>query len=172
MGYINHVDRFILLPEAGSAIARLNRAGRPVVVVSNQSGVARGYFPESLLQIVNQKMIDLLAADNAFLEAIYYCPHHPRAENPAYRRECNCRKPKPGLFLKAAEELGLDLSRSVAVGDRHSDLKAARTVGAKAVLVMTGYGRGELEYVIPRKDIQPDLVAENLNQAVDWILAQ
>ena len=172
MGYINHPDRFVLLPGAGAAIARLNRAGWPVVVVSNQAGVARGYFPESLIDQVNQKMRDLLAAENAYLDGIYYCPHHPRGEVSLYRRECECRKPGSGLFEKAALDLDLDLRDSVVVGDRSTDLEAARRIGSRAVLVLTGYGRGELEYVLPQKEIRPDFVAEDLGAAAGWILGE
>ncbi|MEW6264671.1 MAG: D-glycero-beta-D-manno-heptose 1,7-bisphosphate 7-phosphatase [Thermodesulfobacteriota bacterium] len=171
MGYINHLDRFIMLPGVDRAVSRLNEAGLPVVVVSNQSGVARGYFPEELVNRVNEMMVELLARAGARLDAVYYCPHHPRAEVAAYRRECDCRKPKPGLLLRAAADLGLDLTRSFAVGDRTSDLKAARAVGAKAILVLTGYGRGEREYVLPHQDVRPDWVAEDLMSAVEWILS-
>jgi len=172
MGYINHLDRFILLPGVGRAVGRLNRAGLPVVVISNQSGVARGYFPEELVRLVNRKMVELLDRAGAGLDGIYYCPHHPRAEVEAYRRDCGCRKPKPGLLLKAASDLNLDLARSFVIGDRAEDLKTARTVGAKAVLVLTGYGRGELEYVLPRRDVRPDFIAASLTEAVDWLLAE
>ena len=169
MGYINHPDRFVLLPDAAGAISRLNAAGLPVVVVSNQSGVARGYFPEDLVRRINRLMIDRLAEAGAFIDAVYYCPHHPRAEVAAYRRDCDCRKPEPGMFLRAAKELNLDLARSVVVGDRVSDLRAAARIGAASILVLTGYGRGDLEYVLPRVDVSPDHVAENLNRAADWI---
>lgn len=172
MGYINHLDRFILLPGVGRAINRLNLAGLPAVVVSNQSGVARGYFPEELVGRVNRKMVDLLAEDGAVLDGVYYCPHHPRAEMAEYRRDCECRKPRPGLLERAAADLGLDLGRSYVVGDRVTDLETARRIGAKGVLVLTGYGRGDLEYVLPGKDVRPDWVAEDLNAAVDWILEQ
>ncbi len=172
MGYVNHLDRFVLLPGVGAAIRRLNEAGLPVVVVSNQSGVARGYFPEELVGRVNRKMIDELAAEGARLDGIYYCPHHPRAESPDYRIDCDCRKPRPGLILRASEELGLDPARSFVVGDRISDIEAARRVGARAVLVLTGYGRGDLEYVLPRKEVRPDHTAEDLGAAADWILGQ
>ncbi len=172
MGYVNHLDRFVLLPGVGAAIRRLNEAGLPVVVVSNQSGVARGYFPEELVGRVNRKMIDELAAEGARLDGIYYCPHHPRAESPEYRIDCDCRKPRPGLILRASEELGLDPARSFVVGDRISDIEAARRVGARAVLVLTGYGRGDLEYVLPRKEVRPDHTAEDLGAAADWILGQ
>jgi D-glycero-D-manno-heptose 1,7-bisphosphate phosphatase len=170
MGYINHLDRFVLLPGAGRAIARLNRAGLAVVVVSNQSGLARGYFPKELIDQVHGRMRQELAVDEARLDGIYYCPHYPRANLAEYRVDCDCRKPRPGMLLKAAEELGLDLARSFVVGDRSSDLEAGRAVGAKCILVLSGYGRGELEYVLPQKDVQPDWVAEDLNAAADWIL--
>ncbi|MEW5725365.1 MAG: D-glycero-beta-D-manno-heptose 1,7-bisphosphate 7-phosphatase [Thermodesulfobacteriota bacterium] len=172
MGYINHLDRFVLLPGVGRAIGRLNKAGLPVVVTSNQSGVARGYFPEELVTKVHRKMVQLLAQQGASVDGIYHCSHLPGAEVAAYRRDCDCRKPKPGLLLRAAEELGLDLPRSFVVGDKYSDLQAAHAVGAASVLVLTGYGRGELEYILPRKEVKPDFVAENLGRAVDWILSR
>jgi len=172
MGYINHLDRFVLLPGVGRAISRLNRAGLPVVVISNQSGVARGYFPEELVRLVNRKMVELLSQEGAELDGIYYCPHHPRAEVEAYRRDCHCRKPKPGLLLQAAADLHLDLGRSFVIGDRAEDLETARAVGAKAVLVLTGYGRGELEYVLPGRGVQPDFIAESLAEAVDRLLPE
>lgn len=172
MGYINHLSRFKLIPGAGPAIARLNRAGLPVAVVSNQSGVARGYFPESLVLEVSFRMEELLGRDQAHLDGQYYCPHHPRAEVPEYRLDCRCRKPKPGLFHQAADDLGLDLKRSFVVGDRVSDLKAAERIGAGAILVLTGYGQGELEYVLPGSGIRPAYVAEDLGEAVTWILNQ
>ncbi|MEW6521622.1 MAG: D-glycero-beta-D-manno-heptose 1,7-bisphosphate 7-phosphatase [Thermodesulfobacteriota bacterium] len=171
MGYINHIDRFHLLEGVTDAIRRLNIAGIAVVVVTNQSGLARGYFPESLLVEVHHRMELLLADDNAHIDGIYVCPHHPEAREARYRRDCDCRKPKNGLFFRAAEEMELDLSRSYVVGDRWSDLKAAAGCGAKGILVLTGYGRGEYEYIGPQQQIQPHYVAENLQEAVDWILA-
>jgi D-glycero-D-manno-heptose 1,7-bisphosphate phosphatase len=171
MGYINHLTRFQLLPGVGQAIKRLNQAQWPVVVVSNQSGVARGYFPPDLVGKVHHLMAEMLERDGARLDGVYYCPHHPRAELDDFRQECNCRKPRTGLFEQAASDLGLDLSKSYVIGDRTSDLKAGRNIGAKNILVLTGYGRGELEYVLPNKDVTPDFVAETLNHAVDYILA-
>ena len=170
MGYVNHLDRFVLLPGVGRAIRRLNDAGLPVAVVSNQSGVGRGYFPEKLVHQVHDKMADLLARDGARVDAVYYCPHHPRAEIETYRLKCDCRKPRRGMLLQAAADLNLDLKKSFVVGDRSTDLSAARQVGAKAILVMTGYGRGELEHVLPYKQVRPDWVAEDLAEAVQLIL--
>jgi len=171
MGYINHIDRFHLLDGVTEAIRRLNIAGIPVVVVTNQSGLARGYFPESLLEEVHRKMELLLAEDNAHVDGIYVCPHHPEAREARFRKDCDCRKPKNGLFVRAAREMELDLARSYVVGDRWSDLKAAASCGAKGILVLTGYGRGDYEYIGPQQQIQPHYVAGNLQEAADWILA-
>lgn len=172
MGYINHISRFQLLPGVEAAIARLNKAGIPVVVVTNQSGLARGYFPEQLLDQVHQKMNRQLAAAGAHVDGIYICPHHPEAKEERYRRTCNCRKPKTGLLEQAAEELDIDLTRSFVVGDRWSDIKCGAAVNTASILVLTGYGRGDAEYIGPNQSVQPDYVAEDLSQAVMWILEQ
>jgi len=170
MGYINHISRFHLLPRAAQAILLLNQREIPVVVISNQSGLARGYFPESLIAEVHEKMTGELALAGAHVDGIYVCPHHPEAKEERFRLACDCRKPKPGLFVRAAADLGVDLAGSYVVGDRWSDLKAAATVGAKGVLVLTGYGRGDYEYIGPGQAIQPTHVAEDLYEAVEWIL--
>lgn len=170
MGYINHESRFHLLSGAAEAIRKLNRAGIPVVVVTNQSGLARGYFPESLLDKVHETMEKELAEKGAHVDAIYICPHHPEAGREELRANCNCRKPKKGLFVRAAEDMGLDLSRSYVVGDRWSDLVAAENCGAAGILVLTGYGRGELKYVGESQMVQPVRVAEDLEAAANWIL--
>ena len=172
MGYINHSCRFQLLPGAAEAIKKLNDMDIPVVVISNQSGLARGYFPEELLGEVHEKMNRLLAEKGAHVDAIYYCPHHPEAKEERFREACSCRKPRPGLVLKAAKQLNLDPGRSYVVGDRWSDIKTAANCGAKSVLVRTGYGRGDELYIGPQQKIQPDYVAEDLMEAVAWILQE
>lgn len=172
MGYINHISRFILLPGVGKAISRLNDQNIPVVVVTNQSGLARGYFPPSLLEDVNKKMTQELAEDGAHIDGLYICPHHPEAKQEEYRKKCTCRKPQTGLLEQAAEELGLDLERSFMVGDRWSDLKCGAAAGASSVLVLTGYGRGDQKYIGPGQQIQPAFVADDLHAAVDWILSR
>ena len=113
-----------------------------------------------------------LAKGAAHLDGIYICPHHPEAKEEQYRRTCNCRKPKTGLLEQAAEELNLDLSRSFMVGDRWSDLKCGTRAGATSVLVRTGYGLGDEQYIGPHQEIQPAMRADNLLAAVDWIIAQ
>lgn len=171
MGYLNHESRLILLPGAARAIKRLNQAGWPVVVVSNQSGLARGYFSPELLELIHKRLLELLAREGARLDGWYYCPHHQQGQRPELAIDCDCRKPKPGLFKRAAADLSLDLSASVMVGDRLGDIEAARNIGARAVIVLTGYGRGEVEYELPRRPLKPDFIAAGLPEAVDWILA-
>ena len=170
MGYVNHLSRFQLLPGVARALRSLNEAGLPVVVVTNQSGLARGYFPESLLEAVHAELHRLLAREGAHLDGLYICPHHPEAREERFRLDCNCRKPRTGLLERAAAELGLDLGRSYMVGDRWSDLRCGAAVGATTVLVLTGYGRGDAAYVGPGQTVQPDHVAEDLEAAARWIL--
>ena len=163
MGYINHLSRFRLLRQAVPAIRRLNAAGVKVVVVTNQSGAARGYFPASLVDEVHEHLQQLLAAGGAHLDGIYVCPHGP-AEG------CACRKPRPALLEQAARDLDLDLSRSYLVGDRYIDIQTAANAGAKGILVLTGYGRGEYDYLRAAARVQPVHVAPDLREAVEWIL--
>ena len=171
MGYINHISRFVMLPRAAAGIRLLNEQGIPVVVVSNQSGLARGYFPESLLTAVHEEMHRLLALEGARIDGLYICPHHPEAKEERFRLVCNCRKPNTGLLEQAAVDMGLDLQRSYVIGDRWSDLRCGAAVGAATILVLTGYGRGDACYIGPGQAVQPDYVAENLEAAVGWILA-
>jgi D-glycero-D-manno-heptose 1,7-bisphosphate phosphatase len=172
VGYVNHPSRLKLLPRSAEAIRRLNAAGVAAVVVTNQAGIARGYFSESVLHAVDEALRAQLALVGARLDGLYACLHHPSEGEAPYRAQCECRKPKPGLLLRAAGELGLDLARSTMVGDKASDLVPARTVGASAVLVLTGYGRGEWEYQRERFEVQPDHVAADLLDAVEWALAK
>ncbi len=170
MGYINHLSRFVLLPGVAQGVRLLNEHGIPAVVVTNQSGLARGYFPPALLDAVHAEMERLLAAEGARIDGIYVCPHHPEAKVAQYRQSCRCRKPLPGLLEQAAADLHLDLARSFIVGDRWSDLECGVRVGAAPVLVLTGYGQGELEYIGPQKKIQPAVIAGNLLEAAQQII--
>lgn len=170
VGYVNHPARLRLLPRSAEAIRRLNEAGVPAVVVTNQAGIARGYFSEEVLHAVNAELVTQLARDGARLDGVYVCMHHPTEGATPYRRQCACRKPKPGLLLDAARDLDLDLRRSIMVGDKSSDLEVAPVVGARSVLVLTGYGRGEWEYQRERFPVTPDHVATDLLDAVDWAL--
>jgi len=165
MGYINHPSRLVLLPQAAAGIRLLNEAGVKVVVVTNQSGAARGYFPPALVSEINQLLTGLLAKEGARLDAIYACLHGPD-------EGCACRKPQPGLLLQAARELDLDLKRAYLAGDRYVDVDTAARAGIKGILVLTGYGRGEYEHRSGTRSAAPVLVAANLLEAAEWIVAE
>jgi D-glycero-D-manno-heptose 1,7-bisphosphate phosphatase len=171
VGYINHPSRLRLLPRSAEAIRRINASGRAAVVVTNQAGLARGYFTAEVLRATNEALVEQLKDAGAHLDGIYVCPHHPTEGKPPYRAACDCRKPAPGLLQRAALELDLDLTASVMVGDKASDLVPARTVGARAILVLTGYGRGEWEYRRAELPVAPDYVAGDLLDAVQWVLS-
>ncbi|VTR93122.1 -heptose -bisphosphate phosphatase : D,D-heptose 1,7-bisphosphate phosphatase OS=Geobacter metallireducens (strain GS-15 / ATCC 53774 / DSM 7210) GN=gmhB PE=3 SV=1: Hydrolase_6: Hydrolase_like [Gemmata massiliana] len=141
---VNHLsspDQVRLIPGAAEAVRRLNDAGVLVIVITNQSGVARGYFPESRLSAVHDRVSELLAAHGAKVDAYYYCPHHPTEGIGAYRVTCTCRKPKPGMLLTAARDFDIDLARSWMVGDKVCDSGAGDAAGCRSVLVRTGHGR-------------------------------
>lgn len=154
-----------MFPCAGAAIRHLNQAGFAVIVVTNQSGVARGYFPESLVQQVNERMQRELNAAGARIDGVYYCPH-------GSKDECQCRKPKTGMMERAAREHYIDLSRSYMVGDRYGDMELAFRAGCKAVFVRTGYGRGEQVWHGKEWPRQPDAIFDDLQEAANWIVAQ
>jgi D-glycero-D-manno-heptose 1,7-bisphosphate phosphatase len=170
VGYVNHPQRLRLLPRSAEAVRRLNAADVPAVLVTNQAGVARGYFSEDVLRSVHDVMLTQLKQAGAHLDGVYVCPHHPTEGEPPFRLACDCRKPRPGLLERAATELGLDLGASVVVGDRPTDLVVARSVGARGVLVLTGYGLGEWEYRRATFPVGPDHVAGDLLEAVAWFL--
>ncbi|MBI3404679.1 MAG: HAD family hydrolase [Acidobacteria bacterium] len=165
MGYLNDLARFRMFPFAPAAIRRLNQAEMPVIVVTNQSGVARGFFPESLVHQVHERMQRELAAGDARVEGIYFCPH-------GKEHDCDCRKPRPGMLDRAAIEHGLTLEGSFVVSDRHDDVLMGQSIGCHGILVRTGYGAGEYEWNRTKWDLQPDYVAEDLADAVEHILAQ
>ena len=171
IGYVNHLSRFRLLPYAVDAVRLVNASGRLAVLVTNQAGVARGYFPESLIHAVHGHVRAAMEAGGAHLDGIYVCVHHPSVGVPPYRQDCDCRKPRPGLLRQAEKELGADLTRSWVIGDRHGDLAVAWAGVARAALVKTGYGLGELAWHAARWPRAPDLVAENVLEAVERILS-
>lgn len=172
VGYVNHIERFRVFPWVAPAVRKLNQAGIAAVLTTNQSGVARGYFPESLVREMHERLQSELAKFDARLDAIYYCPHHPEGQVEAYRRACECRKPSPGMLHRAAADLGLDLTASFIVSDRYQDLSMAFKLGAGGVLLLSGYGKGEYLYFKDTWPKPPDHVATNLLEGVDWILEQ
>jgi lipopolysaccharide heptosyltransferase I len=170
LGYLGDPSKVVLLPGAAEAVRRLRRAGFAVVVVSNQAGVARGLLTEADVRAVNARLDDLLAEAGAPADAYYYCPHHPDLGAPPYRQECACRKPKPGLGERAARDLGLDPRASVVIGDHRSDVGFGRALGARGVLVLTGHGREEAARLGREPGPIPDYLANDLRQAVTWVL--
>ncbi|MEK6279266.1 MAG: HAD family hydrolase [Acidobacteriota bacterium] len=169
-GYINHASRFTLFPYAGAAVRHVNDNGWLAIIITNQAGVARGYFTEEMVKNVHRRMTEGLESDGAKLDAIYYCAHHPSLGDPPYRVDCDCRKPKPGLISRAVRDFDIDLGESWMVGDRYSDIELARNAGVKSAFVLSGYGRGEWEHQSTAWLHQPDLVAENLLEAVERIV--
>lgn len=170
MGHINHLSRFVVLPRVPEAIALLNRAGFLALIVSNQSGVAQGYAPLELVHEVHRRLESVLRENGAFLDGIFFCPHHPRGTVPQFAGECDCRKPKTGLIDQARKALEIDMARSYVVGDRCQDIRLAHRSGIPGILVKTGYGLGEAEHVLPGVPEKPAHIAEDLYGAVRWIL--
>jgi D-glycero-D-manno-heptose 1,7-bisphosphate phosphatase len=165
VGYLNHVSRFRMFSSVPAAIRKLNDRRVPVFVVTNQSGVGRGYFPESLVHAVNDLMSQQLAMAGAHVDGVYYCPH-------VSAELCACRKPSPGMLTQASAEHAIDLQRSFVVGDRYGDIELADRVAARSILVRTGYGEGELLWHASEWKLQPDFIADDLTGAADWILEQ
>ncbi|OLD66591.1 MAG: D,D-heptose 1,7-bisphosphate phosphatase [Acidobacteria bacterium] len=172
VGYVNHLSRSRLLPNSLEAIGLINQAGLLAVVTTNQSGVARGYFSQDLVEAVHAKLQASVTGAGARLDAIYYCPHHPTEGTPPWRAVCECRKPEPGMILRATREHGIDLSRSFVVGDSVADIEAGASAGVPGILVKTGYGRGLLEHQRHRFKTEPVHTADDLLEAVRFILSR
>jgi len=169
IGYVSTPDELVLYPWAAEAVRLINDAGLLTVVITNQSGIARRMYTEETLEAIHSRMIEQLANKGARIDAVYYCPHHPRVGDADYRMDCDCRKPRTGMLDKAVREHDIDLSRSFVVGDKASDIKLAENAGARAALVLTGYGSETLAHP-ERWPCDPAFVAENLLQAVKKIL--
>lgn len=164
VGYLDRLERLTLFPYSIDAVRLLNGAGFCVVVVTNQGGVATGLIAEAFLHTAHDTMSERFHRGGAHIERFYYCPHDPQAPIEQYRRDCTCRKPKPGLVLQAAEELEIDLARSFVVGDKWSDVELARSVGATGILVRTGYGATQAERPDRPQDaiVTADLIAATI----------
>jgi D-glycero-D-manno-heptose 1,7-bisphosphate phosphatase len=169
--YLTSAAQLVLLPGAAAAIARLNQAGVPAVVVTNQSAVARGLLDEVELARIHARFGELLAAQGARLDLVLYCPHHPDQGLPPYRRVCACRKPAAGMLAEAALGLGLDLGRSWIVGDDERDLAAGRAVGARGILVATGKG-AQVQAALRARGGPLPPYARDVAEAVERILAE
>lgn len=158
-GYIDSPEKLVIIDGVYSAIKKLNSKGFKVVVITNQSGVARGYFSKGAVDAVNKMLEELLKKQGAHLDGMYYCPHHPDDD-------CECRKPKTGMLKRAKEDLRIDFEKSYVVGDKVSDVEIACKIGGKGILVLTGAGKDEKEKLIH----QPAYIADDLKDAVEWII--
>ena len=169
VNYLHDPAKAVLIPGAAAAINRLHAAGYLAIVVTNQAGVAKGLYEEKDIRAVHDRIAELLAADGAEVDAFFYCPHHPDKgypeENPAYKIPCECRKPKTGMIEKAAERFNIDLKESWMIGDTTMDIQTGVNAGMRTALVLTGEAGKDKKY-----DVKPDLVCENLLDAVEKIL--
>jgi D,D-heptose 1,7-bisphosphate phosphatase len=170
VGYLSDLAQLKLIPGAGAAVKRLNETGLKAVLVTNQSGVARGYFSESFVQETHARLEQMLRDEGAWLDGIYYCPHHPTSGSPPYTVDCDCRKPGTGLIDRAARDLAIDVKKSYVVGDKWSDVELGQRAGAHAVLVKSGFTHDDPGNVRPPHVVDPDFVAHDLAEAVAWIV--
>ena len=170
VNYLGDPAHLKLTPDAAKAIYLLNSHNIPVIVVTNQAGIARGYFTETQMHLVHQALDLMIAVENAKIDAYYFCPHHPTAGIGDYKITCTCRKPHPGMLYQAAQDLQLDLSKSYLVGDKLTDIQAGNLAGCQTILVETGYGKEESK--TQQDETKPDQISPNLLSAIQWILSQ
>jgi D-glycero-D-manno-heptose 1,7-bisphosphate phosphatase len=169
--FISSPDQLTLITGSAEAIRQANHFGFKVVVISNQSGVARGFMTEENVRTVNAVLVSMLFNEDASIDGVYYCPHHPEAEDIRYKKNCDCRKPNTGMLVQAAKEHDIDFRKSFVIGDRIADMKAGNDVGAASILVRTGYG-AETIALLPDSDARVEYVAENLLDAVQFVTSK
>lgn len=167
VGYLSNEKDLRLIPGAGKAIGMINRAGWKTIIISNQSGIARGYMNSDEVDRVNQRLLEMVKDEGARIDGIYYCPHHPQGISP-YNIQCECRKPGAGLLNKAVREHKLALDKSIMVGDKYSDVETAIRLNIPGILVRTGFGEGEIQKYEQQWDQAPDYIARDLLEAIEW----
>lgn len=171
VNYLNDPRHLQLMPGAADAIRLLRNAGFLTIVVANQSAVARGLCDEKTIDEIHLTLQNELMKQGTRVDALYYCPHHPTIGPPEYRRNCSCRKPRPGMLVQACVDFGIDLAKSYLVGDKLSDIEAGKRVGCRSVLVLTGHGREEVNRLDGYSPVKPDHIAASLAEAASWILS-
>ncbi len=167
--HLRDASQLVLLPNVGKAIKRINDLNIPAIIVTNQSSVARGFITEHQLHIIHKALLELLEETGAFIDGIYYCPHHPEIGSYGYKMQCTCRKPNHGMLLKAAEEFNIKLDSSTMIGDSISDMKAAWNAGCKSILVSTGHGQ-KAKQLLEHEENTPDYIANDLSDAINWLI--
>lgn len=169
VGYIKDLNNLKLIKNASNSIKKIKEKGFLAILITNQSGPARGYYDEKWVNTLNNRVQELLLSEGTELDKMYYCPHLPDGIVPEYSIECDCRKPNTGLFLKAKEDFDIDLKSSYMIGDKATDVDAGHNAGTKSILLKTGYGTDVLDgkyQFVPNADY----IAEDINDAIDWIL--
>jgi D-glycero-D-manno-heptose 1,7-bisphosphate phosphatase len=171
VGYPSRVEQIEIYPSSFEAVRKIKAAGFLAVIVTNQSGIGRGFLTEADLTEIHGYVKSEFAVRGLRVDGIYYCPHYDLSSNREYRRNCSCRKPEPGMALRAAADLDIDLRRSYMVGDKVEDMLFGINIGAVPVLVRTGYGTAS-EKTLKERGIQVGAVADDLLGAVNWILGR
>jgi D-glycero-D-manno-heptose 1,7-bisphosphate phosphatase len=173
-GYIRDIDALELYPGAAQAVRLLNDANIPAILVTNQTGAARGYYTIEHVHELNRRVDELLMQEaGARLDAVYFCPHYKDGIVPEFTRECDCRKPAPGMILQAARDFpDIDLAASFVVGDKATDITFARNAGCRGILVRTGYGDQVLAGEYQNLEVEPEKVCADITEAVAYILSQ
>jgi D-glycero-D-manno-heptose 1,7-bisphosphate phosphatase len=170
-GYIREVNNLVLAEGAAVAVKKLNDLDILCILVTNQTGAARGYYPESHIHALHERLVNLLAEQQAHLDEIYYCPHYEQGIVQQYSFACQCRKPEPGMIKAAMVDYPeIDLKNSYVVGDKATDVDLAVNAGCKSVLLTTGYGKQVLEGTYQELKNKPDFIANSITEAVDWII--
>ena len=181
IGYLRRPEEIKIVPSALEAVAKINQNNFLAVVITNQSAIARGWLTEPDLQGLHRLIDEIFQGRGSRLDAFYYCPHHPEIGSRPYRKVCRCRKPKPGLLLRAAEEFNINLQSSYMIGDQLLDAEAGCRAGCQTILVKSGWGSRDLKLLAKgRKENQhpsslkwqPDWIAKDILKAVEWILEQ
>ena len=169
VGYPNSYGMIEIFSFSFEAVKRINSAGLLAVIVTNQSGVGRGFIEEKNLHDLHRKLVLDFARKNAHFDGIYYCPHYVQSESQEYRKDCACRKPNIGMAQQAAQDLDIDTSNSFMIGDKVEDILFGINIKAAPILVLTGFGPKSLPE-LRAKGIKPAYVAQDLRDAVDWII--
>ena len=166
--YLSKIEEVKFLPGVITGLKKLIHCGLPMYIFTNQAGVGHGYFDENTVAQIHHHLGTFLKKNGITIAGAFYCPHHPQAKIKAYRRDCFCRKPNPGLLYRAAYSARLDLAKSYVIGDKLIDIEAGKRVNAKTVLVLTGYGLSESAQITLKNT--PNYIATNFHEATGWIL--
>jgi D-glycero-D-manno-heptose 1,7-bisphosphate phosphatase len=167
VGYLSDIRELRLILRADEAIGIINQSGWKTIIVSNQSGIARGYMTTDAVDQINRQLLYLLQREGAKVDGIYYCPHHLQG-HPPFNINCDCRKPSAGMLQKAAREHQLALNQSVMIGDKYSDVETGQQLNIPGILVRTGFGEGEIKKYQHQWHKAPDYIARDILDAIEW----